>query len=103
MLVITGTLERIAERKAGPRDDPSKQWDEQELVIADYGVTHYAKVGRDFGALPERGESVAVAVSEQPYYSQRSGRPGVGFTALHRVPVLERGLQPSAPASIKSA
>lgn len=80
MLLITGEVDRITTRKAGT---PGREWDEQTIVVQDWGVTLYCTVARDFGDLPLPGEKVALVVSVRAYV-RKDGQAGHGFTALRR-------------------
>jgi hypothetical protein len=88
MLLITGKLQRIQEREAGV---PGNTWTERTLVVADFGVTHYATVARDFGPLPTVGEDVAVTVGVRAY-PRKDGSAGFGLTAFGREREVERSL-----------
>lgn len=105
MQLIVGTLDHTTSRKAGREGE---QWDEVTMVLLDYGVTHYVKMGRDFGAVPESGELIVAAVAIRAY-PKRSGsymhgdaevvpvrdqRAGFELIATRRLDTAETALAP---------
>jgi hypothetical protein len=95
--IVTGILTDVREREAG---NPGNTWTERTLVVADFGVTYYLVVGRDFGTLPAKGDNVAIDVSVRPYV-RRDGSAGHGLQAIRRNTEAEAGLFGLASAAAR--
>lgn len=82
MLLVTGEIERITDRKAG---NPGNEWTEHTLVVRDWGQTLYVTASRELveSGLPKVGEKVALDVSVRAYVN-REQKAGHGFTAFRR-------------------
>lgn len=76
--LIVGECLGVTTRKAGPRNDPAKQWDETVVVVLDGMHTDQvpiASVDKFRGAVPTAGEIVALEVGVRAY----SGKNGIGY------------------------
>jgi hypothetical protein len=101
MLLVTGVCDRIQEREAGRAPDT---WIEKTIVVRDWGQTLYCTVARDFGELPESGESVALDVSVKSYVSKKDPTTaGHQYTAFRRNPEAESALFTGAAAPLRAA
>ena len=96
MLLITGEIERVTTRKAGR---PGEQWDEQTLIVRDWGETLYVTVGRtmeESHAVPQAGDRVALECSVRAYVRRENGnltgQAGFGYTAHRRNAEAEKAL-----------
>lgn len=80
MLLLTGVIADIETRKASDRD--GREFESHTLVLENGPHRHFARVTRDFGPLPAKGDAVAVECFVTTFRRSEGRDPGYALMAL---------------------